>query len=95
VAWRVAVEAEADLQIVMAEGIDRFGERQARAYLARVFNMFETLASHPHMAAPHEVDGLQLRLMPFGRHHILYLVDNEDVVILRVLHALQNWPDLI
>jgi plasmid stabilization system protein ParE len=33
--------------------------------------------------------------MPCGAHNILYVVDNEDVIVLRVLHGLQNWFDLL
>ncbi len=29
--------------------------------------------------------------MPCGAHNILYVVENEDVVVLRVLHGLQDW----
>lgn len=33
--------------------------------------------------------------MPCGSHNVLYVVDNEDVIILRVLHGLQDWFDLL
>lgn len=94
-AWILTPDAMDDLDQLAAEGAMQFGAAQSSRYVGELVSRFETLAIHPYMAAPHEVDGLQLRLLPSGRHHILYVIENEDVVILRILHALQNWPDLI
>ena len=93
--WVLTPEAMEDLDYIAAEGASEFGSLQSTNYVLSFIDRFDMLAIHPYMVAAQEVDGLQLRLLPSGRHHILYVVENEDVVILRILHALQNWPDLI
>lgn len=60
--------------------------------------MFETLAAHPNLASERQASQSLVRLMPCGSHNILYVVENEDVIVLRVLrvlHGLQNWFDLL
>lgn len=94
-AWILTPDAVADIDHLSVEGTQQFGHAQATRYTLDLIDRFDTLAAHPYLIAAHEVDGLQLRLMPSGRHHILYVIENEDVIILRILHALQNWPDLI
>jgi toxin ParE1/3/4 len=49
----------------------------------------------PYLAPERQASQQMVRLMPCGSHHILYIVENEDVVILRVLHGLQNWFELL
>ncbi|NGP18425.1 type II toxin-antitoxin system RelE/ParE family toxin [Devosia aurantiaca] len=93
--WILTPDALEDLEWIVAEGTRQFGAKQAARYELSLVEAFETLDAHPMMAPAHEVDGLHLRLFPCGRHHILYIVDIDDVVILRVLHARQNWQDLI
>lgn len=53
--------------------------------------MFDTLAIHPTLAPERQAMYGMVRLMPIGAHNILYVVEAEDVIILRVLHGLQNW----
>lgn len=57
--------------------------------------MLDTLAAMPYLAAERQASQSVVRLRPCGAHNILYLVENEDVVVLRVLHGLQNWFELL
>jgi toxin ParE1/3/4 len=93
--WVLTPDAVEDIDHLCAEGQSLFGRAQAVRYETELVDRFDMLAAHPYIVPAHEVDGLELRLMPSGRHHILYVVENEDVIILRVLHALQNWLDTI
>jgi toxin ParE1/3/4 len=94
VAWRTTESANIDLEFIAQEGMAAFGERHVRAYLSTIFNMFDTLATYPNSAPERQSAKGYVRLVPCEAHHILYIVENEDVVILRVLHGLQNWFDL-
>ncbi|MBE7733231.1 type II toxin-antitoxin system RelE/ParE family toxin [Devosia faecipullorum] len=94
-AWILTPKAVDDLDHLAAEGVRLFGLVQSARYQSSIVDVFDTIAAHPLLVAPHLVDGMELRLMPCGRHHILYVIENEDVVILRIVHALQNWPDLL
>jgi toxin ParE1/3/4 len=94
-AWRTTDEAEYDLQIIAEQGVILFGQGVSRAYAARLIEMFGTISNHPNMGSERRAANTTVRLMPCGSHNILYIVDNEDVVILRVLHGLQDWFDLL
>ena len=93
-AWILTIAAVADLDRVAAEGAIRFGFLQSEAYEQELVAMLDTLAAHPHMASERQASQSLVRLMPCGSHNILYVVEN-DVIVLRVLHGLQNWFDLL
>ena len=94
-AWILTIAAVADLDRVAAEGAIRFGFLQSEAYEQELVAMLDTLAAHPHMASERQASQSLVRLMPCGSYNILYVVENEDVIVLRVLHGLQNWFDLL
>ena len=93
--WRTTGEAEYDLQFIAEQGVIQFGPRVSLAYIARLIEMFGTIAEHPQMGSERLAQSGSVRLMPCGSHNILYIVENEDVIVLRVLHGLQNWFDLL
>lgn len=94
-AWKTGELADRDLEWIAIAGIDQFGTRQSRNYIAKIVDMFDTLARNPMLGMERSSSRGAVRLMPCGRHHIIYRLENDDVVILRVVHALQNWPDLV
>jgi toxin ParE1/3/4 len=91
VSWRTTDRADEDLAAIAEYGVDRFGLNAALSYIAELEDVFDLLAMHPHMA--HEQTGLTvpLRVHPYRSHYICYVVENEDVEILRVLGARQDW----
>jgi toxin ParE1/3/4 len=94
-AWILTLSAIADLDRVAAEGALRFGFLQSETYEQELVAMFDTLADHPYVAAERQASQSLVRLMPCGVHNIVYIVEDEDVIVLRVLHGLQNWFDLL
>lgn len=72
-----------------------FGVRHAQNYVLEFLDVFDTLAANPLMAPERQAASQKVRLMPHRSHNILYVVENEDVVILRVLHGLQDWFELL
>lgn len=94
-AWILTIDAISDLDRVAAEGALRFGYTQSEVYEQEIVAMLDTLADHPHMASERQASQSLVRLMPCGSHNILYIVENEDVIVLRVLHGLQNWFELL
>lgn len=93
--WRTTDEADDDLQFIVERGIVQFGRHASDAYLARIIDLFETLAAHPYIGSQRAAARGPVRILPSGSHNILYVIDNEDVIILRVLHGLQDWIDLL
>lgn len=90
-AWRTTSEADDDLAAIALQGAESFGRRHAEEYLNQIIDMFEILARHPEMAPERQAAIQIVRLMPHGAHHILYIIDDGDVFVLRVLHRLQDW----
>ena len=82
----VSDTARADLK-----GIARYSEREwGRArksqYLASIRARFGTLRQRPEIGAKRPDIGGVYRSLPVGRHVIFYRIEDETVVIIRVLH---------
>ena len=94
-AWRLTSTSLGDLDVVARWGAKRFGYAQSEAYEQQLVEMFDMLAANPYVAQERRAQQSMVRLMPCGSHNILYVVENDDVLIVRVLHGLQNWFDLL
>lgn len=90
-AWILTADSIADIDHIAAEGAKQFGFAQSELYELQLVDMFDMLAANPYMAVERHSAAGSIRLMPIGAHNILYVVEAEDVIILRVLHGLQNW----
>ena len=93
--WILTSAALDDLDRVAASGALHFGLAQSEAYEQEFVAMLDTLADMPYLAPERQASQQTVRLMPCGSHNILYVIENDDVVVLRVLHGLQNWFDLL
>ena len=94
-AWILTDAALSDLDHMAAAGAMRFGFLQSEIYEQQMVETFDRLAAMPYLAPERAAATSTVRLMPCGSHNILYVIENEDVLILRVLHGLQNWFDLL
>ena len=71
-----------------------FGERQAVRNNLDLFALFELIAANPHMAQQRPEVSPPVRIFPFKAHLVVYLVDeNNDVLIVRIRHGHENWID--
>ncbi|WP_375452238.1 type II toxin-antitoxin system RelE/ParE family toxin [uncultured Devosia sp.] len=91
----MTVDALSDLDQIAAEGARQFGYRQSEVYEIRLGEALDNLAANPYLGPERQTSSGTARLMPCGAHNILYVIESEDVLILRVLHGLQNWFDLL
>ena len=88
-AHRVAQRATNDLDeiwyyVVKESGSVEIADRLIDSITAR----FLLLASHPHLGRSRDDDfGVGSRSFPVGEYVIVYCVENEDVLILRVVHG--------
>jgi toxin ParE1/3/4 len=95
-AHRVAPEAQADLDdvwyyVARASSSPTVADRLIDAITQR----FLLLARHPHLGRPRDEDLRPgLRSFPVGNYVIIYRVDGEDVLILRVLRGSRDIPAL-
>jgi toxin ParE1/3/4 len=81
VAWILTAAALADLDVIAAEGARQFGFKQSEIYERRLVDMLDTLAGNPRLAAERLASQSIIRLMPVGAHNIVYIVEDEDVLI--------------
>jgi toxin ParE1/3/4 len=91
--WKLSAAAISDLEVMAEWGGAAFGLRVAEDYQLHVLDLFDDLAAHPEMGVERFVAGQMIRLMPYRSHHVIYRIDDGDVIIVRVLHHLQSLPD--
>ena len=90
-AWRTTASAEEDIAALAAFGGIRYGGQRAAAYLSDLFDTFDLLADNPYLARIREELRTRPRLYRYRAHNIFYTIDNEDVLVLRVLSNRQDW----
>jgi toxin ParE1/3/4 len=78
--------AQADIEAIADYTIERWGRRQAEAYVMTLRADIVSLAQFPKRFPIHEPSGLALRRMRSGHHLIFYRESNAAVEIVRVLH---------
>lgn len=88
---RTTLRADEDLFAVYANGLRDFGEAQTERYLSGLLEAFAFITAYPLSARERREFSPPVRMHVFGSHVIVYAVRQEDVLILRVLHARQDW----
>lgn len=84
-------QAEADLIDIFLESAQRFGTNQAEIYAAKLSACFELLETMPSMARERLEISPPVRVHFHGSHVIVYAVEDDDIVLLRVLHERRDW----
>ena len=92
--YRLSNEAENDIIAIVKIGIRLFGERQADRYNSDLFALFDLISANPRMARERKEVSPPVRIFPFKAHLVVYIVDeNDDVLIVRIRHGHENWID--
>lgn len=83
---RLRAAARADLAAIDEYSAVQFGQEVAEAYTRGIFDAFQLLRDHP-MAGPTQPKlGRGMRRLTHRQHRILYLIEGDLVVIVRVIH---------
>ena len=85
--YRLAENADADLQNIYWFTHESWGENQAEIYINGLFSTFELLAQHPDMGRLRMELGKDIRSFVHKRHVIYYIAIDGDIGISRVLHG--------
>jgi toxin ParE1/3/4 len=85
--------AEIDLNNIYRFGFERFGAAQADQYANELFDLFELLASSLLIERERLEFDRPVRLHPFKSHVVVYEIQRDVLVIVRVLSRHQNIPD--
>lgn len=89
--YRLTEKAADDIQCIYAGGIRLFGAGQAAQYHARLRRCFDMLARHPQLARERTELTPPIRVHPCGSHVIVYVIDRNGVLIVRVRHGHEDW----
>ena len=84
--YRLTPKAAADLEGIYEYTISNFGLAPARNYLSGLHRHFETLVERPALGRAADLLAPRLRHSEYRFHVVFYMLDNEDVRIVRVLH---------
>nr|WP_248304758.1 type II toxin-antitoxin system RelE/ParE family toxin [Breoghania sp. L-A4] len=68
---------------------------QADTYIDELARSFETLAATPEMARERTEFDPPVRIHSHKSHMIIYTVDDDHVMVLRVLGGQQNWQAIL
>ena len=84
---RYTAEARRDLRAILRYSLRTWGERQRDVYAQRLADAADDLTGFPNLGSSRDDLAPGLRGHPVGEHVIFYRVDDQAVVIIRILHA--------
>ncbi len=95
-AHRLAPQVAADLDdIWYYVAIESGSVEIADKFVDSITERFFLLAGHPDLGRTRDDDfGIGLRSFPVGEYVIVYLVEGEDVFVLRVVHGRRDMEEL-
>ncbi len=93
--YRTTRLADQDIIQLYGRGVADFGVAQTECYVEGLFTAFELLAETPHMARERTELTPPTRLHPYGAHMIAYVLQEDGILIVRVLHGRQDWQKLL
>lgn len=89
--YRTTRQADQDIIDLYVHGAVEFGADQAESYHLGLAEIFDLLADNPYLAREHPEFIPPIRLHPYRSHLVVYVVKEEGVLIVRVLHGRQEW----
>ena len=84
--YKVSGKAESDLTNMYEYGIERFGLKQAQAYLFGIHDIFQVLSDNINLGRDASDIVLSLKRFSYKSHTIFYLATGIDILIVRVLN---------
>lgn len=89
--FRLSLAAEDDIIGIAEEGVRLFGPAQARQYHDDLFAILELIAANPRMARERHELSPPMRIHPFKAHLVIYRIEEDGVLIVRVRHGHEDW----
>lgn len=82
--------AEADLMEIDEFSVAHFGEHAGETYMRGFTEAFSQIAQHPQSGRASESYGAGVRCLIHKRHRIFYRIENDGVLVLRILHQARD-----
>jgi toxin ParE1/3/4 len=92
-ALRFTKAADADIVHMMIEGIERFGLSQADAYADGLKAACRAIEDNPAVVRLREEHTPPVRIYRYRSHMIVYAIDDEGVLVIRVRHGREDWSN--
>ena len=93
--WKLLPSAAADLDAIWDYTADTWSVDQAESYLSGIEHTLELLVAHPELGPEHQEINPPVRLHPHRSHLIIYRLEAEFVIVLRIGHMRQHWRALL
>lgn len=93
--YRLTPAAETDLEDIWLYTAYTWSVAQADRYTDALERAFETLLAMPEIARERREFSPPVRVHPSAQHVILYRIEDDHLVILRVLGGRQNWQAIL
>ena len=87
--------AQNDLADIFDYTRQTWSEAQAVTYLRLISDALDRLATFPEMAAIRDFIDPPVRVQKSGQHLIVYVVKNDSVDVIRILHSRSNWAAVL
>ncbi len=91
--YKLTLEAEIDLIEIYRYGFRHFGETQAEEYFSELESCFQVLCETPLIGRERTEFSPPVRIHHHGRHLIIYLIQENQILIVRVLHDSMDVPE--
>lgn len=88
---RLSAEADADIRLIIVQGLETFGPIQVADYLDGLEAVFASICEHPELGRARSEFRLPYRTYPYQAHIIFYRIDNDGVLITRIRHGREDW----
>ncbi|PHP64956.1 plasmid stabilization protein ParE [Zhengella mangrovi] len=93
--YRLTPQAVADLEAIWLYTAETWSVRQADLYTDSFAQSFETLLTMPEIARERAEFTPPVRIHPSGQHHIVYRIEADHILIIRILGGGQDWDALL
>jgi toxin ParE1/3/4 len=83
-------DAREDLRQILLYTQERWGEEQRRRYRARMYQAMRSLLDYPERGPARDEYFPGCRGLSAEQHIVFYLLTNQEVVVVRILHGNQD-----
>ncbi len=90
--YKTTPEANIDLIDIYVQSFKKFGERQAEKYFAELERCFQLLSETPLICRERTELTPPVRIHHHGRHLIIYVIRDNLILIVRILHDSMDLP---
>ena len=87
--------AEKDVENIYRYSIESFGQAKAETYANGLFDLFELTLHNPFIARERLEHDLPVRVHTYKAHKVIFRVEADALIIVRILSNRQNWPDYL